>query len=336
MQPLVSILIPAYNSARWLPETLASVSRQTWINIETVVVDDGSRDDTYTVAKRFESARVKVVRQENAGASGARNRALALAQGDYIQWLDADDLLAPDKIERQVRVALQSENDRLLLAGNWAYFYHRPHRAIFRETALCENLTPKEWLRRKLYSNLHMQTATWLVSRRLTDEAGPWDPSLMSDDDGEYFCRVLLRSEAVRFVQYAHVYYRIAGAGSWGNLRRTRKSLQAQLRAMQLHIRYLRSLEDSASTREACVRYIQTWYPNFFGVERDLAQTLELLAIELGGSIPSPRLPWKYEWIHRLFGWNAARRTSAVYNRFKSDLLRYKDYIASQIDPNDQ
>ena len=101
MKPLVSILIPAYNAAEWIAESLRSAMEQTWPRKEIIVVDDGSRDRTAEVARRFASNEVAVVSIENQGAAAARNHALQLAQGDYIQWLDADDLLAPDKIERQ-------------------------------------------------------------------------------------------------------------------------------------------------------------------------------------------------------------------------------------------
>ena len=102
MKPLVSILIPAYNAEEWIADTIQSAIAQTWPRKEIIVVDDGSRDRTAEVARRFASKEVAVVSTENQGAAAARNHALQLSQGDYIQWLDADDLLAPDKIERQL------------------------------------------------------------------------------------------------------------------------------------------------------------------------------------------------------------------------------------------
>src|SRR5689334_11048168 len=107
MRALVSILIPAYNAERWLAETLESALSQSWDRKEIIVVDDGSKDATLLVARSFEKRGVRVVTQANQGAAIARNRAFELSQGEYIQWLDADDLLAPDKIERQMHV-LQS------------------------------------------------------------------------------------------------------------------------------------------------------------------------------------------------------------------------------------
>jgi glycosyltransferase involved in cell wall biosynthesis len=105
--PLVSILVPAYNAARWIEETLRSAIDQTWSRKEIIIVDDGSSDDTASVVRPHQCSFVRLVAQENQGAARARNRALSLAQGDYIQWLDADDLLAPDKVARQMEGATE-------------------------------------------------------------------------------------------------------------------------------------------------------------------------------------------------------------------------------------
>ena len=232
---LVSILIPAYNAERWIGQTIESALNQTWPRKEIIVVDDGSRDETVTVARRYSSPQLRVVRQPNQGASAARNKAFSLCQGEFIQWLDADDLLSRDKIERQMAI-LANGGGRIVASCGWGFFYYRPATAAFVPTPLWSDLSPTEWLLRKLGQNLHMQTATWLVSREVAEKAGSWDVRLMSDDDGEYFCRVLLASDGVRFAPEARVYYRVSGAGSWGNLGRSRKSLEAQWLSMQLHI----------------------------------------------------------------------------------------------------
>ena len=94
MSPLVSILIPAYNAERWIAETIGSALGQTWPRKEIIVVNDGSTDQTLSVVQKFASKTVSVVTQENKGVCAARNKAYELCQGDYIQWLDADDLLS--------------------------------------------------------------------------------------------------------------------------------------------------------------------------------------------------------------------------------------------------
>ena len=105
MSCLVSILIPAYKAERCIRETILSAINQTWPNKEVIVIDDGSPDNTFEVAKSLESRFVKVVKQANTGACGARNKALSLAQGDYIQWLDAYVLVHPEKIFDQLAMA---------------------------------------------------------------------------------------------------------------------------------------------------------------------------------------------------------------------------------------
>jgi glycosyltransferase involved in cell wall biosynthesis len=92
MKPLVSILLPAYNAEAWLSDTLRSAIAQTWQEKEIIVVDDGSADQTLAIARQFESDRLTVVTQKNQGAAATRNNAYSLSHGDYIQWLDADDL----------------------------------------------------------------------------------------------------------------------------------------------------------------------------------------------------------------------------------------------------
>src|SRR4051794_39929023 len=101
--------------------------------------------------------------------------------------------------------------------------------------------------------NLHMQTATWLVSRTLTEAAGPWNTKLLGDDDGEYFCRVLLASAGVRSVSDAKVFYRMSGYNRLSYIGRSDRKMAAQFHSMRLHINYLLSLENSERARAACV-----------------------------------------------------------------------------------
>jgi glycosyltransferase involved in cell wall biosynthesis len=122
MQPLVSILIPAFNAEQWIADCLRCAVSQTWPRKEIIVVDDGSKDQTLTIAKQFESDFVKVCTQKNQGASATRNNAFAMCQGDYVQWLDADDLMAPEKTASQMEVVEQGCGKRILISGSWGLF----------------------------------------------------------------------------------------------------------------------------------------------------------------------------------------------------------------------
>jgi glycosyltransferase involved in cell wall biosynthesis len=324
--PLVSILIPAFNAQEWIGDTLRSALAQTWPHKEIIVVDDGSTDQTVAAARQFEADGVRVVTQKNQGAAASRNNAFALSQGDYIQWLDADDLLAPDKIASQMQALEPGSSHRTLLSGGFGKFMYRWYRAQFIPTALWHDLSPAEWLIRKMGQNLYMQTATWLVSRELTEAAGPWNPAMLSDDDGEYFCRVLLQSDGTRFVPQARVYYRALGSDSLSQVEQSNRKLDALWDSMQLHIGYMRSIEDSPRSRAACLAYLQRRLIYFYPDRTDLVQAAERMAGDLGGQLAPPNLSWKYSWIKAITGWDLAQRASLLLRRSKASVKRWIDH----------
>jgi glycosyltransferase involved in cell wall biosynthesis len=325
MKPLVSILIPAYNAQEWIADTLRSAAAQSWPNKEIIVVDDGSTDRTAEVAKGFASRGVTVISTKNGGLSAAQNNAYKHCQGDYIQWLDADDLLAPEKIERQLAALRQTDSKRILLSSPWAPFYYRTRRARFVHNSLWQDLTPVEWLLRKLSENIHMQNATWLVSREITEAAGPWDENLQYDQDGEYFARVLLASERTRFVPETGIFYRSTGTNRVSYIGNSDKKKDSLLRSMKLHIQYLRSLEDSERVRTACLTYLRNWYLNFYPERPDLVVELQALAAQLQGHLEEPTLRWKYAWIKPMFGWKAAKSAQMAVPQLKGSWLRRWD-----------
>lgn len=115
--PLVSVIIPAYNARRWLPETLASVRAQQGVDLEVIIVDDGSTDDTAEyVAQEWPDFRL--IRSENRGVSHARNLGTTNARGDWLQYLDADDLLLPGKLSRHLAL-IEKYSDCDAVYANW-------------------------------------------------------------------------------------------------------------------------------------------------------------------------------------------------------------------------
>jgi glycosyltransferase involved in cell wall biosynthesis len=321
---LVSILIPAYNAQEFLSDTVRSALAQSWSRKEIIILDDGSRDETFAVARQFEAPNVKVLTQKNRGAAATRNAAYAMAQGDFIQWLDADDLLSPDKIACQMRAA-ERWGDKTLYSSAWAFFMYRPQKARFTPTALWADMSPLEWMTRKMEQNLHMQTATWLVSRHLTEAVGPWNTQLLGDDDGEYFARVLMASESVKFLSEGKVYYRVTPSGRLSYIGNSDAKMEAQLASMELNIQYLRSLDDSSRVRAACRTYLCNWLIHFYPERPDLVERARQLAQSLGGDLPLPQLSWKYKWIQKTFGWSATKRSQRYYNQMKTRAMRNWD-----------
>ena len=326
MKPLVSIIIPAYNAGEWIDQSIRSAVDQTWINKEVIVVDDGSTDNTLCVAKRHESSLVKVVTQQNQGAAAARNHAYSLCNGDYIQWFDADDLLKPDKIEKQMLWAESDKDPTVLYSGAWAFFYYRTEVAKFIPSALWADFAPVDWMICKMTNNLHMQPNSWLVSRQVTEAAGLWDTALWRDNDGEYFCRVILNSSRIRFIEDAKSFYRLVGTSSISHVGSSQRKIESLFRSINLHVNYLRQMEDSPRTREACLKYIATWLIYFYPERMDLFAQLQLLGRDLGGDIEEPQLRGKYRLFGAFFGWPAGKRAQRITPLLKECVLRHWDH----------
>ena len=159
----------------------------------------------------------------------------------------------------------------------------------------------------------------------MTEAAGPWNTQLLRDNDGEYFCRVVLASDGIRFTPEGRSYYRRSGSSSVSYVGRSNKKLESLFLSMRLHVGYLLSLENSARTRSACVRYLQTWLQSFYPERPDIVQEAEQLATDLGGQLHVPRLRWKYAWIQKIFGWRLAKRAQLVLPGCKENLLKFWD-----------
>jgi glycosyltransferase involved in cell wall biosynthesis len=303
-RPLVSILIPCFNAARWLPATLESALAQTWQNTEIIVVDDGSTEDSLAVARSFEARGVHVLHQTNAGASAARNRAMREAQGDFFQFLDADDLLSPGKTAAQVEL-LSSRPLGVLASCAWGRFVDDPAAAQFVDTAVFRDFSPLDFLVLAGDTGAMMHPSAWLVPRAVAERAGAWDETLSLNDDGEYFCRVLLASRGVAFCadDRSRSFYRSGQPGSLSQ-QRGEGARRSQFRSIELIEQHLRAAEDSPRTRSAAANLYQRFIHDFYPAPADLMQRAEERVRALGGStLASPPMGGKTATLARVVGW---------------------------------
>lgn len=306
MTPLVSILIPCYNAGAWLAETLASAFAQTWPATEIILVNDGSTDDSLAVARQFEPRGLRLIDGPNRGAAAARNTALAAARGEWIQFLDADDLLAPDKIERQLAL-LRPAGPGTLASSAWARFMREPADADFSPHLNWRDTAGVEFLQLHYEHGCMMQPAAWLASRALLDRAGPWNETLSLNDDGEYFARVMLAADRIVFCGSARSYYRSAHAPSLSG-RRDRRSLESLFRSVELTTAHLLAADRSARTRAAAA-YAWKWtafelYPG----APDLSRSAESQCRNLGGHARPFPAGRRFQVLARLLGWRIAKR----------------------------
>ena len=314
--PLVSILIPAYNAELYIAETLESALAQAWGNIEIIVVDDRSRDDTLAIAKRYESEKVKVISQPNKGASADRNRALHEAQGNFIQYLDADDLLAPDKIELQLCLLDQDPTSPYIVASEWARFFHDISEAFFTPSNLWADKKPIDWLVTAGTGNLMMHPAAWLVPRHISDKAGIWNEQISLNDDGEYFGRVILASQEVKFCHGAKSYYRSGISGSLSGSK-SRKAWESAFLAAKLWIDGLLAAENSDRTRYACACYWQLFVFMAYPQALDLIKYAEKQIHDLGGCDLVPEGGLMFKVIRQILGWRIAMRLQKLYYQYR-------------------
>lgn len=305
--PLVSIIIPVYNAAQFLPQTMESVLCQKWNNLEVFLINDGSTDESLKIAKSYENKNVKIIDQPNQGASAARNAGLRLAQGDYTQFLDADDLLSEDKIAAQI-AALQSLPDDYLASCAWGRFIDNPEEAKFKREALWEDLEPVEFLIRKYNNHQMLQPGVWLTPRAVIEKAGYWDERLSLNDDGEYFSRVVLASQGIKFVEGVKVYYRSGNPKSLASSK-GRKAWESQFLSLELCAHQLLDYKDCMRTREAAANLYQNFVYELYPDMSDLIDKARhnLLALKASPSIKPQGTP-AFEIMRHVVGWKMAKR----------------------------
>ena len=323
MNCTVSILIPAYNAERWVGLALQSALDQMWPKIEIIVVDDGSTDQTLAVAKRYESAKVKVMRQENRGAAAARNTALREAQGDFLQYLDADDLLSGDKIQEQL--TLLRENPDYLSVSSAVYFFDGkdPDSGLVERSGATDTDDPVKWLIEFLGPDGPFGTVpygAWLTPRSVAERAGPWDDSIRSpDDDGEYFARVVLASHGIRASKAGRYYYRKFVQGGSYSTTYSEVLFRGRLHSLNCKAKWLLArTSDPRAYRALANRYLDLAfeaYPSFPKLTDEALRKTQ----EMGGTDYIPRFgTWKGELLRHLVGWKAAKRLNAAFHRQKT------------------
>jgi glycosyltransferase involved in cell wall biosynthesis len=306
MNTRVWILIPCYNAAPFLAATLESTLAQDWPDIAVIVVDDGSTDESLTIARTFEARGVRVISQQNQGASAARNTALRAAGAGWVQFLDADDLLAPDKISVQM-ACLAKAAPGSVASGEWARFQVDSAEAEFKPEPLWHTMSGVEFQLLKLEHDLMMHPAAWLCPRSLMEVAGSWDETLSLNDDGEYFSRVVLEGAAIVFCPGARSYYRSGFPDSLSG-RRGRVALDSWYRSLTLETDRLLARDNSPRARHACAVSFQRLIFDIYPGYRDFVGLANRRIQELGG-VDMPRCGGAvFNRLCPFLGWKLLRR----------------------------
>ena len=203
MTPLVTIGIPCYNSDRWLRAAIDSALAQTWPRCEVIVVDDGSTDSSLLIASAY-GDRITLLRSGHRGATVARNLILKESTGDWIQYLDADDYLMPDKIEQQMKESDQGAEADVLYSAVLVEETHDGETRRYRSELDPTRDLYHQWLSWEL-----PQTGGCLWRRAALEELGGWRKDQPCCQEHELYARALIAGLRFRYTPTAGAVYRL-------------------------------------------------------------------------------------------------------------------------------
>ena len=215
---LVSVIVPTFNRAQYLAETLDSVMSQTYKNWECIVVDDGSTDETSEVVQRYldSDSRFQYHHRPKTrpkGANTCRNYGFELSKGKYIQWLDSDDILGKAKLESQLSLFNKEASNNLAIC-RWSTFTVSIDKSKFpNDSNLYKSHEGIEsFLKALSNSEGYLPPLAYLMSSKLAREAGKWNENLIINQDGDFFIRVLCKCGKVLYSEEAQVFYRVGNS----------------------------------------------------------------------------------------------------------------------------
>lgn len=211
--PTISVIIPAYNVERTILKAISSVQKQTFKDLEIIVINDGSQDRTLKLLSTITDARLKVYSYPNGGLPTARNRGISKAKGEYISFIDADDLWTVDKLEKQL-AALQS-NPNAGVAYSWFTIMIEPEDIADISFVLAKRVFFQgNVYDRLLIDNFVGNGSNLLVKSSAIESVGNFDPTLKSCEDWDYYLRLARQTDFIVVPEHQIFYRKTAGTMS--------------------------------------------------------------------------------------------------------------------------
>lgn len=327
---LVSILIPAYNRQEYLPATLASCRAQSWPHLEVIVVDDGSTDETAAIAEAVarEDARVRVIRATNQGPCAARNLALAQSRGHWIKFLDSDDLLASDAVERLLLTARRHQVS--IVCGSAVGFWDRELPEVQEQLRQQQALAPVDGTGEvshfpSLYALNAQRKPTFneiLLTRSLVEQAGGFESRLFAAEELNLYLRLTMQQPdcPVVFLPSPPVLLKRYHLTSLAMQARMQKEVPWYLRSLRYAAEdYLALPSDRQQGTPAGFKdfIFDELYRALTNAYRDdlTADAEASWAVWQQGRIAKPLLhPWYHHWLHRLL---TPRQADQVLRRLR-------------------
>ncbi len=315
----VSVIIPVFNAVSHIEQTINSVLEQSYPNIEIVAIDDGSTDGSWDYLNALNLPNFIVKKNKGKGACSARNYGFQLSSGDYIQYLDADDILSVNKIEQQVN-AINHQFDTIAVCST-KHFYETIENGKVTDVPFLYSTKDTELFLLNLYGangNHNMvQTSAWLTPQILIKKAGSWDEGLSKDQDGEFFCRVVTTANQIVYTPNTLNYYRkhINGTNIAG--KKQRKHIESQINALESKTKRFVKYNGSHEYKRAFALQYKIIAIDAFPQFKDLSNRSSNLSQSFGGSNFLPVLGGRVvELVKTIFGWKTAKRFSYFVHKY--------------------
>lgn len=229
-RPVVSVVVPAFNVADYMPQLLRSLLAQTLTQFEVVVVDDGSTDRTCEMVESFADDRIGLIMQPNRGVSAARNTGLAAARGEFVLFLDGDDLLHPQALER-LSDALQRDSRTVAAYGTFVKIRERGDPQPGQKPLRRQRYPSGDILAAVIEHGIFANGGHVLLRREVAMAIGGFNPTLTLSEDWEFFCRAAAQGDFMFIGQVPEVLYLRLRSGSLS--RDAARSWEKSLPAMQ-------------------------------------------------------------------------------------------------------
>lgn len=205
-KPIISVVIPAYNAARYIASAIDSALAQTYSAVEIIVVDDGSTDATPTILHPYwQAGKIIYIRQENKGLAVARNAGIKASSGDYIALLDADDLFLPEKLERQAAYLDAHPDCGVSYCGLWHFDDAAPEKLLKLNYAYYSGAEVFPALLKKNFIN----PLSVVMRRSILEIVGYFDESMRSSEDWEFWIRAAYKGIRFDFLPDELAHYRM-------------------------------------------------------------------------------------------------------------------------------
>jgi glycosyltransferase involved in cell wall biosynthesis len=224
-KPLVSVITPAYNAERYIAETIDSVLGQTYVNWELIVINDGSTDKTGEIARSYRDPRIRYIEQENRGIAKTRNRLLKESKGEYITFLDSDDIYLPQKVEEEADF-LETHPEYAAAYCDLRYFFDKEPGKLYRHTyTFPSGDVFKELLKRQFITN-----TTLMIRRLVIEKLGLFNEATREVEDWSYFLKMAWAGMKFGFINKDLVRFRLR----WDNNTRFDKQILIQADAVDI------------------------------------------------------------------------------------------------------